>query len=144
MVTDGNYTYCGDRILMFVNIDSLYCTSGTTTITYANYSLIKKKTKQEKVASWAHNLIMHVHFLEINLILGFASPCVLCGHQSVTQNIENVYILKGWGLIKLIIFIVSLEGILRWIGFFHFPYCEHMAMKNTVAGTVWWLCLNSR
>lgn len=50
MVTDDNYTCCSDRILMFVNIDSLYCTSGTTTIKYSNYSLIKK-TKQEKVAS---------------------------------------------------------------------------------------------
>ena len=45
MVTDVNWTYCGDHFIMYKNIKSLYCTPETNIILYVKYNLIKNKLK---------------------------------------------------------------------------------------------------
>lgn len=43
MGTDGYETYCGKHIVRYINVESLCCVPKTSIISYANYTLIKKK-----------------------------------------------------------------------------------------------------
>lgn len=45
MMTDGYQTYCGDRIIRYVNLESLSCTSEINVILYINCTLIEKEIK---------------------------------------------------------------------------------------------------
>lgn len=42
MVRDGNYTY-GERIIMYIIVESLCCTHEISRMRYVNYISIKKK-----------------------------------------------------------------------------------------------------
>lgn len=46
IVTDGNWTYCGDHFVMYTNIKSLSCTPEINAILHANYSSIKEKKEE--------------------------------------------------------------------------------------------------
>ena len=42
MMTDGNYTYCGDHFVMFIIVKSLCCTPDTNIILHVNYTSMEK------------------------------------------------------------------------------------------------------
>lgn len=45
MVTDGNYTYCGENFIMYVVVKSLCCPPEINIILYISYPSIKKIAK---------------------------------------------------------------------------------------------------
>lgn len=47
MVADGGQVYGSDHFLMYINAESLCCTSEISMILYANYTAIKKKRKRK-------------------------------------------------------------------------------------------------
>ena len=55
MVTDGNYTHCGEHWVMYRIVESLYCTPETNTTLYVTHIIsifLKKVTDSEK---WKKN-----------------------------------------------------------------------------------------
>ena len=48
MVTDGNWTYHGDHLEMYRNLESLYCALETKIALWVNYASKKKKNLIEK------------------------------------------------------------------------------------------------
>jgi len=42
----GSYTYHGEHLVVYINIESLCCTPEANIILYVNYTSIKKKKKR--------------------------------------------------------------------------------------------------
>ena len=45
MVTDGNQIYCGDHLVMYRNLESVYA-PGTNAVLQVSYTLVEKKKKK--------------------------------------------------------------------------------------------------
>lgn len=51
MVTDDNYTYCGEHRVIYRTVESLHCTLKINAPLYVNYTSIEKTIKKKTVGS---------------------------------------------------------------------------------------------
>lgn len=49
MLTEGNYTYCGENLAMYIILGSLCCTPEANIKLYINYISLKKNQKDSKI-----------------------------------------------------------------------------------------------
>lgn len=79
-----------------------------------------------------HNWVMQVLLLQTAITLWYAHKCFICPSHFVTQN--NKEVLKGWDLIKLIIFTASWKTFLSETSFFKKNYeCVAVNTMITIA-----------
>lgn len=50
MVTDSNYTSCGELFIMYVIVKSLYYTHETNVMLYVHYTSVKKKKRTKSIS----------------------------------------------------------------------------------------------
>lgn len=108
MLTNGYWTYCGDRFVTYICVKPLRCIPETNSILYANYSSIKKDLIKEKIK------VKNFRFSFVALLeekSAFNETVAGCFYQSTTQSklllqrvtkllnahaLENIFYLKHW------------------------------------------------
>lgn len=109
MMSNGNCTYCGEHFVRYIIVKSLCCTSETTIILYAKYTLIKKKAGGENPQLFTFIFRVGATLFNVSSFVALMpaySPSLMSSY-SLSQNLVSSHPVSSSPHYMLLLAIVS-------------------------------------